>query len=281
MDIQKLLKKTYGDATHALGIPMKSELAFELDEIIKGLPQECRERGLIRKCYSAKKLEVDTVERTDMSIITNDAVDRDGEVIMPGGLDWKQFKKAGMPVPFAHDYTALPVGRGLGVWRERPTEKSQSTSRDGWAAKTLYATRPEGWSKDAPWLPDAILSLIDQKMLGGKSIGFIPTEYSNPRPEEIELRSELANVSYVIRKAIVIEYSVAPIQSNPEALVLGTKSYAKDLTERAMEHLGIYLPTDIDFNLKSESSCADAIPTYKLVERLTERERLIKALKKM
>lgn len=281
MDIKKLLKKKYGDSIHDLGIPMPSELAFELDEIIKGLPQECRERGLIRKCYSAKKLEVDVNERTDMSIITNDAVDRDNEVIMPGGLDWKQFKKAGMPVPFAHDYTALPVGRGLGVWRERPAEKSHSSQRDGWAAKTLYATRPEGWSKDAPWLPDAILSMIDQKMLGGKSIGFIPTEYSSPTPQEIELRSELANVSYVIRKAIVIEYSVAPIQSNPEALVLGTKSYAKDLTERAMEHLGIYLPTDIDYNLKSKSSCAEEIGNYKVVKRLSNQERLRKALEKM
>jgi len=258
MNLKKLLAKKYGDCESSLGVPMQSKLAKEIEDIIKTLPQECREAGLKRVSFIPKKLSVDSETRSDISIITNDAIDRDNEVVIAKGIDWRQFRKTGMPVMFAHDYNALPVGRAEWVAREK------TETRDGFKAKTIYAKRPDGWQ--GAWLPDAIFSMIEQKMLSGKSIGFIPTEYSSPKPEEIKARPELVDVSHVIRKSIAIEYSVAPIQSNPEALIVGTKSFSSDLTDEAMEQLGIYLPTnEYEIEIKTEKALTEKKKTYTVI----------------
>jgi hypothetical protein len=272
MAIKTLLRKAYGNATSSLGIPMEDKEAKELDSIIKGLPQECREAGLMRIGLTPKKLDVDLETRTDVSVVTNDSIDRDSDVVIAKGLDWSQFKKTGGAVMFAHDYNILPVGRAPWVIRDKGEE------RDGWKAQTLYHTRPKGW--EGGWLPDAILSIIGEGGLKGKSIGFIPTEFSSPKPEEVKARPELADVNHVIRKAIVIEYSVAPIPSNAEAIVSG-KSYMKDLTDNALEHMGIILPSPYNFEIKSEKTLQQEERKYKVITQplKSKRSRLIKAIK--
>lgn len=279
MIIKSMLTKAYGDCEGPLGLPMKSHLAKELETILKGLPQECREAGLKRVSVTPK-IFFDEDARTDISVVTNEAIDRDNEVIIASGLYWKQFEKGGGPVMFAHDYTMLPVGKSQWVVRIRQDEKAQNKTT-GWRAQTFYHTRPKSW--DGAWLPDAVVSMLSEDGLKGKSIGFIPSEFSSPTKEEIIKRPELVEVSYIIRKAIVIEYSVAAVPSNPEAIA-GGKSYSKDLTSKCLEHMGIYLPTGVDdyeTEIKSESSCVDEIGNYKVVNRLSNAERMKKALEKM
>lgn len=278
MAIKSMLKKAYGDCEGPLGLPMKSDLAKELETLMKGLPQECREYGLKRFAYIPKKLDFDEEARTDVSTITNEAIDRDNEVIIASGIDWKQFKKGGGPVMFAHDYTMLPVGRSPWVIKIKGESKSYQDVKAGWKAQTFYHTRVKGW--DGPWLPDAIVGMIGEGGLKGKSIGFIPKEFSSPKPEEIKRIPEWEGVNFIIRKSIAIEYSVAPIPSNPEAIVSG-KSYAKDLTDLALEHMGIFLPSgfDTDFFKIQESSLQEETKKYKVITQPSVSARLLKALR--
>ncbi len=179
------------------------------------------------------------VERAEVSFITTRSVDRDREVVLPGGLDFKDFRKAPV-VAFAHDYRQLPVGQALWVKRE----KNVKPEKDGWMALTQYFTRPP--DHEGPWLPSSIFH-ISQEMAApvlGKSIGFIPLEGRPPSPDDIRKNPEWAKARYVIAKAAVFEYSIAPVVANQFALPLAlSKAKAKGfgLTDRAEEVLGVYL----------------------------------------
>ena len=281
MATKSQLKKAYGDCTGPLGVPMKSSAAKALETLMKGLPQECREAGLKRADFIPKKLEFDADERIEVSVITADSIDRDNEVVLAKGLNWNQFKRAGMPVTFCHDYDALPVGRGKSIWTYSAEVKKdgQSEMIHGWKARTFYHTRPKGW--EGQWVPDGIVHLIGEDGLKGKSIGFIPTEFSSPKPEDIKKRPELADVNFVIRKAIVLEYAVCTVQSNVDSLVQNAKCL-KHFTDRALEHLGIILPSSEDYedyDYSEKELDTESQVKYKVITQTSVSERLLRALK--
>lgn len=209
--------KAYGDAEGPFGFPMPSGVAREVERILKTLPADCRDLGLRRVSSRAVTLEVSEGERTDVSLVTSDAVDRDREVIMPEGGDWSQFLKNPV-VTFAHRYDELPVGRALWVKRQR------DGAANGWLAKTRYTPRPQGWR--GQWFPDAVWHFVRSGDMPGKSIGFLPLEISAPGKDEIDARPEFSAVRTVIRRWLALEYAVAPVQSNPEALVVSAKAPA-------------------------------------------------------
>jgi hypothetical protein len=104
----------------------------------------------------------------------------------------------------------------------------------GIKAKTCYADRPEGWS--GPWLPDAVWSMTRQGILKGKSIGFIPTKMRPPAPDEAHWK----NANAVIESAVLLEYAVAPVPVNQDALVEAVaKGYAD---EETLRKLGLLAP---------------------------------------
>jgi len=252
--------KAYGDCEGPLGFPMRSDCAQELEAEIDALPADCKELiqdGPMRITCMAKGLETIEGERADVSTVTTEAVDRDGEVIMALGGDWGQFRKNPV-VPFAHDYRSLPVGRALWVKRT-----SVGGVNRGWIAKTQYTPAPEGWA--APWLPDAVWHMVKSGDLPGKSIGFIPREVRAPSESEKRARPELASVSRVITKWLALEYSVVPVQSNPDAIVQAiSKSAAGALLTPALEAWGIIIPDVKDFSLDSATEAEPEIevPAY-------------------
>lgn len=231
----------YGDTEGPLGLRMSSDQAVAAEAVLKDLSAECRAMvadGPMRATVMPKKIETDSEERTEVSLVTTNSVDRDREVILPGGGDWKGFR-LNPTVTFAHKYDELPLGRALWVRRQKPIPPQ---TVDGWLAKTLYASKPEGW--EAPWLADAVFHLIQQKFLPGKSIGFIPMEMRAPEEKEIEERPELAKVGAIITKWHALEYAVAPVQSNPDALVQEVaKCKAAGMTcpEVLLDELGLVL----------------------------------------
>lgn len=230
------LKKLYGAATGPLGFPMHDADARELDTLLKGLSKECRERGLVHYPTVAKAQDFVENERADKSFVTTDALDRDFEIIIPGGGDWKSFKKNPV-VTFAHDYSSPPVGRSMWVTRER------KGNTDGWLAKTQYIDRPDGWTGD--WMPDAIWHFVKSGYMPGKSIGFIPLNFRAPEEAEIRARPEYAKARRVIDKWMALEYAVCPVQSNPECLVQGVakaKSAGVSISDETMERIGLILP---------------------------------------
>ncbi len=230
------LKKLYGDATGPLGFPMLSEAASELERLIKDAPAECRELGYRRAFKVAARMDFEDGERADISLVTTDTLDHDREVVDPAGMDWSVFRRNAQ-VTFAHKYDALPVGRSMWVKRKREGDVN------GWIAKTAYHSRPEGWTGE--WLPDAVWHMVRSGDLPGKSIGFYPLDIHSPTPDEIKRRPELAECRAVISKSLVLEYAVAPIPANPDALVQSVaKARAAGIVtpDLVMQELGLILP---------------------------------------
>jgi len=214
-------------------------LAQTIDQTMKGLPAECRELGFRRVAALPQAIEIKDGERADISLITSDAVDRDLEVMMPQGGDWKAFQKNPV-VTFAHRYDELPVGRAL--WVKRHSDEHTN----GWIAKTQYTTKPPDWQ--GAWFPDAVWHMVKTGDLRGKSIGFLPLEISPPEEKEITARPELAKVARVIRKWTALEYAVAPVQSNPDAMVIAVgkaESLGIVIPEAILEEAGIYVPLNL------------------------------------
>jgi hypothetical protein len=183
------------------GLQMPEPLARKIDELSRGLPRDFIYRRIARKSES---LSLDPGERTDVSVINTDAVDREGECVMPAGGDWSGYNRV---VTFAHRYDQLPVGSN---WWIRARNNML-------IAKTHYPQKPADWG-DTPWLPSAVLHLMQQPVptCTGKSIGFLPLNVRGATSEEVARRPGLKGVA-IIDRWVGVEYAVAPVPCNPEA----------------------------------------------------------------
>ena len=151
----------------------------------------------------------DPGERTDVSVITTDALDRDGEVVLPGGIDWSGYNRV---VTFCHRYDQLPVGSNWWIRARGGVERAAHSS-----PRPITRKSPSTGATP-PWLPSAVLHLMQQPVptCTGKSIGFLPLHIREATAEERARRPELAGVP-IIDRAAGIEYAVAPVPCNPEA----------------------------------------------------------------
>ena len=204
------------------GLKMPQSLARRIEAISRGLPRDFTYRRLARKSDS---LSLDVGERTDVSVITTGAVDREGECVLPGGGDWSGYNRV---VTFAHRYDQLPVGSN---WWIRP-------KGDGLIAKTHYPDKPMDWG-EAPWLPSAILHLMQQPVptCTGKSIGFLPLNVRSATPDEIIKWPHLRGVP-IIDRWVGVEYAVVPVPCNPEAEMQAVaKGLELGLFDEAMKNL--------------------------------------------
>jgi len=157
----------------------------------------------IRKQFAAD-LTIGDDDRTVLATISTVSVDRDGEVLIPQGCDATDFIKS-PTVFYNHDYS-LPVGRCEGIRR----------SDDAIHAKTQFAERPSG--HEGQWLPDSVFALLQQRVINGFSVGFLPVEGRNPSKKD---RQQFGpHVRHVYSKWKLLEYSVAPLPANQDALVL-------------------------------------------------------------
>ena len=254
----KPLHKIYGQAEGPCGVPMRDDVAKAVEQAIAKLDGDCksfiethqavdaRTKQPLYVCRLAKapaSMDFKPDERADISLLTTDAVDRDREVVLPEGADWSQVKRAGFPATWCHDYYSIPMGRGH--WVKRMKEGGVN----GWLAKTAVHPKPDDWPEQQVWFGDIVWHLVrgdgKQSWRPGKSIGFIPTEGGRPKPEDIKKRPELAEVSWIIRKWIVLEWAYCTVQSNPDALVQVTAKYrAKGLAlpDRFTEPFGLIVP---------------------------------------
>lgn len=183
------------------GFDLPETLARKIDELSRSLPRDFTYRRLARE---SQEFTLDAGERTDVSFITTDALDREDQVVLPAGGDWNGYNRV---VTFAHRYDRLPVGSN---WWIRPRGA-------GLIAKTHYPPKPADWG-EAPWLPSAILHLMQQPVptCTGKSIGFLPLHMRAATADEIAKRPEWRNAQ-VIDRWVGVEYAVVPVPCNPEA----------------------------------------------------------------
>ena len=108
------LKSFYGSAEGPLGFPMQDRQAQALDAILKALPNE--PAYAYRKAIVAKgPSETLMGERSDVSWITTEDPDRQGEVVLARGMNDSQFRLNPI-VTMQHAYHMPPVGKSL--WRK-------------------------------------------------------------------------------------------------------------------------------------------------------------------
>ena len=117
-----------------LGFPMTDKQAKHLDSLLKQLPKE-KEFAYKKTVFSKAATELNPGERSDVSWISTEAVDRYKHVVFAKGMNDSQFALNPI-VTLNHNYTKRPIGRSL--WRK--FVKDGDTR--GIKAKTVYPPKP-------------------------------------------------------------------------------------------------------------------------------------------
>lgn len=202
------------EVTEAQALAIESQLKKQP----KGKEFEYRHIGV------SKAVEVAGNDRTDVSVISSETVDRDREMVMVSGIEYEQYLKNPV-VTWNHNRAIMPVGKCMWIRRQGSLMK----------AKTMYAERPEDMQGE--WMPDTVWHMVRNGYLPGKSIGFLPLKGHCPMPDEIAKRPELAQCSWIFDKVQLYEYAVATVQSNPDSVL---EAIGKGLaTELVCKQLGL------------------------------------------
>jgi hypothetical protein len=209
--MKSYLPHYYGATLGPLNFPQTDRAAKALDTLLRSLPHT-PEYGY-RKAVSLKApTELNPGERSDVSWISTESVDRMGEVVVARGMNDSQFQ-ANPLVTLGHAYWMPPVGKSL--WRRRVKDGSLV----GIKAKTQYPPRPDNWPAAETWVPDKVLALVQAGLLQGKSIGFLPTKVHIPDEKEVRKNGWGEQVSLVIDEWLLLEYACVFLPANQDALV--------------------------------------------------------------
>ncbi len=214
-----------------LGFPMPDAAAKALDRILRTLPADDA-HAYRHTIVTRGPTELNPGERSDVSWISTESVDRAGEVVLSAGMDDSQFRLNPL-VTLGHDYDLPPVGRS--AWRKRVRDGTLI----GIKAKTIYPARPAAWPSSEPWLPDQVFALVQAGLLRGKSIGFLPLQTHVPDAAEIARRGWTEDVRLVIDRWLLLEYACVSLPANQYALVEAVSKGQVELTEPLRHALGL------------------------------------------
>jgi hypothetical protein len=207
---------------------MKDRQARAIESLVQTLPRS--EEFRYRKSVLARApTELNPGERSDVSWISTESVDRTREVVIARGMNDSQFQQNPL-VTLGHAYWMPPVGRSL--WRKRVKDGPLT----GIKAKTQYPTRPADWTD--PWPPDKVFGLVQAGLLQGKSIGFLPLKVHVPKDREREMNG-WDQADLVIDEWLLLEYACVFIPANQDALVESVSKGQPGLTEEFRRALGL------------------------------------------
>lgn len=198
-----------------LDFPVRdADMAKELEALVK--QAEANGLSYTRRFITADDIDTITKGKGDpeqlrhtalITASTND-VDRDNEIVLPTGIDRKMFRKNPV-ILWAHDSSKMPLGYSL--W--------EKVEGDALKAFIKFADRPADHPEAAEWPADTAFSLVEQKVLRGVSIGFLPLDARPPLEKEIVANPKWAGASRVITKSLLCEISIVPVGCNQNALV--------------------------------------------------------------
>lgn len=162
---------------------------------------------VLTKTWPQKDFRADAGERSVVAMISTDVVDRDGDVVLPKGMDATEFR-ANPVVMFKHglaESAPLPVATG-----------QAKRVAGGIMGKATFAKRPAAHPPQAEWLPDTIFDLYQQGVLRAFSIGF---SIEKARMADDSDRRRFGDkVFRVIEEWKLIEFSVVPVPANQDAI---------------------------------------------------------------
>lgn len=197
--------------------------------------------------------------RTFTARITTDSIDRDGEVLLPSGLDAKDYLKN--PVVFWNHNYDVPIGRA--------SELKQHD--DHWTATATLSSNEEG---------EKIHKLIQEGIVNGVSVGFLPTEHRNPSDKDKQKFGE--SVTRVYSKWRLLEFSVTPLPCNQDALItsvskmIGKGDLTIDDAARLLEIDG----KDIVEPVKRRRVIVPLYPQVQAAPRVSKAQRVEKAVRR-
>lgn len=160
----------------------------------------------IRKRLHAETKDIGRGDRIVRFVISTMDVDREGDVMIPQGCNTADFDKS--PTVFwNHDY-------------DRPIAKSVKFTReaDRLLSDTEFPRRPEGHVGE--WFPDTVLALIREGVINGVSIGFTPSASGMRKATPTDVKQFGDGCKRVFTMWNLLEYSVAPLPANQNALQL-------------------------------------------------------------
>ncbi len=194
----------------------------------------------LTKDFSAD-ITIEDGERAIVATMTTDAVDRDGEVLIPQGMNSKNFE-ANPVVMFGHNYFELPVGKVTAVKR----------GQKKWSAKIIPAERPETYPPEKEWFPDTLYSLFKQGVLNAVSVGLMPQEHRQASTKDIEQYGE--GVRRVISKWELLELSICAIPANPEAIAtaVGKGLIKSDAAEKIFGKIEVIEEKEVTVEIEEE-----------------------------
>jgi len=163
-----------------------------------------------REMMASEIRDVDDKERSFSHPISDETVDGHGSIIKVDGWDLKRFK-ANPIVLFAHDSWSLPIARSTKIWKE-----------DG---RLMTRTQFAGLDQLHPFAETAF-KLAKDGFIRAWSVGFRAKERT--RREDID-EDEHPVDPYVYTKQELMEYSLVPIPSNPNA-ILDAKRSGQDVS---------------------------------------------------
>lgn len=146
----------------------------------------------IYKRFSTEVKMADDTKRQMKFVISTAAVDRDGDTINPKGWDTEHYMR-NATVLWAHDYSQLPVAKTVHL----------ETTCDGLAA---IAEFPE---KGIYPFADIVYDMLKGGFLNATSVGFHPIE---------SMPAKGRDRGFDYSKQSLVEWSIVPVPSNPEAL---------------------------------------------------------------
>lgn len=196
------------------------------------------------------------------AVITSETLDRDGEVLIPSGMNSKEFEKN--PTLFwNHDY-AVPVGRNVALKRR---EKDI-------LGEFVFAKRPDGYAGE--FFPEVAAALVGQGIVNAVSVGAMPEENGIRKATDVDRKRYGGRVERIISRWKLLEVSLAPLQANPEAVITAVrKGFCSP--EGARKWFGIVVPkrtlVTVELSAPSSRRKSRSMEVSDIVEREIARAR--------
>lgn len=202
------------------------------DEIIADIRSRHEGAGDVCVKSLSLKMEPDADDSHKFTArITTATLDRDGEVLLSGGMDATEFNKSGA-IFWNHQYNE-PVGIAKKI-RQGEGEA---------IAHAEFMRRPADYEGD--FFPDFARAFVSQMVKAGKapgvSVGLVPVEARRPTSKD---RSDYGEgVKRVVTRWKLLEWSIAPVQANPEAVVTAV---GKAIGAAGCKALGLPEPLEVE-----------------------------------
>lgn len=182
-------------------------------------------------------------------VLSDETVDRDGDIMMQAGADLANFMKNPVALLF-HDSRTFPIGNFIKLWVDVSTRKLMGD--------ILFADE----RVDTSGMADRAFRFAKSRIMRAGSIGFRGNEVKFPTKEERVLLG-MRDYGVIFSKWELMEFSLCPVPSNPNALSDAVKSGALKATDL------LYIETtedeeipmtkeELDLYLKAEVSKAVA-----------------------